>query len=150
MDLKAWNPWQELERIQSEMDAHLGSALRRLRQAEPGRPIAFLPKLDIVETADAYKLYLALPGMVEEDIDITLEKRRLIVRGERESPYDPGAVTVHQGQWHYGFFERQVELPDEVDADEVQAAYEGGVLTITVPKRADAATKAKEDGGAAK
>jgi HSP20 family protein len=149
MDLKAWNPWQELERIQSEMDAHLGSVLKRLRQAVPGRPIAFLPSLDVIETADDYKLYLALPGMVEEDIDITLEGRRLIVRGERESPYDPGAVTVHQGQWQYGFFERQVELPDEVSADDVQAAYEGGVLTITVPKRAASPAEEKEDEGAA-
>src|SRR5262245_10666684 len=99
MDLRAWNPWQEIERIQRDMDAHLSSALKRQREAEPGRPIAFLPKLDVVETPGEYRLYLALLGMVEEDIDLTLEGRRLIVRGERLAPYDPDAVTVHQGQW---------------------------------------------------
>ncbi|MBI4601845.1 MAG: Hsp20/alpha crystallin family protein, partial [Planctomycetes bacterium] len=69
MDLKAWNPWSEIERVQEEMERHLRSVLDRLRQVEPGKPIAFLPALDIVETREGYDLYLALPGMVEEDID---------------------------------------------------------------------------------
>ncbi len=146
MDLKPWNPWQELERLQAEMDEHLRAFLTKLRQAVPGKPIAFVPAMDIIEVGDEYRLYLSLPGMVEEDIDITLQGRLLIVRGEREPPYDPVQTAVHQAQWKYGFFERRVELPGEVQSDAIQASYDAGVLTIRIPRTAASGAQGREEG----
>ncbi len=139
MPLKPWNPWEELERIQTAMDLDIRSFLIKLRQAVPGNPIAFVPPIDVVESADEYQLYLALPGMVEEDIDITLEGRQLIIRGEREPLYEPGEVTVHQAQGKYGFFERRLELPEAVSSEGIQAGYDAGMLSIRVPKTKPAA-----------
>lgn len=134
MDLKPWNPWQELERVQSEIDGLLAAVLKKLGPVPPGRFISFVPVTDIVEDEAEYRLYLSLPGLVEEDIDLTLEGEILIVRGEREAPYDSAHVRVHQGSWKYGYFERRVQLPRRVDAEAIHASYDSGVLTIRIPK----------------
>jgi HSP20 family protein len=134
MDLTPWNPWQELERVESQVDELLASVLSKLRSVAPGQAIAFVPATDIIELGEEYRLYLALPGLVEEDIDITLESDVLIVRGEREAPYTSDQVGVHQAQWKYGYFERRIRLPRRVDGDSIQAIYDAGVLTIRVPK----------------
>jgi HSP20 family protein len=132
--LEPWNPWRELEKVQQETDAVFAAALAKLRQALPGREVAFVPVADIVETADDYRILLSLPGVIEEDIDLGLDGQALVVRGEREAPYDPRRVTTHLGQWKYGYFERRVELPAPVEADAIRAVYDAGVLTITVAK----------------
>jgi len=134
MDLKPWNPWQELERTRSEVESLLDAALKKLRHVVPGRQISFVPAMDIIEAKDEYRLYVSLPGMLEEDIDITLEGSVLIVRGERESPFDPAQVAVHQRQWKHGYFERRVQLPERIDGESIRATYEAGVLTIAIPK----------------
>ena len=134
MDLTPWNPWQELERVQAEIESLLQAALSKLRNVVPGREIAFVPITDIVETGDEYRLYLSLPGMLEEDIDIALQGTILIVRGEREPPFDPKLVVLHQRQWRYGYFERRVQLPRAFDAEAIQASYDAGVLTIRIRK----------------
>jgi HSP20 family protein len=134
MDLEPWNPWQELERVQSEIDGLLSSALRKIENMMPGRTLSFVPATDIVESGDEYVLFMSLPGLVEEDIDLTFENDILIVRGERQAPYDSSHVTVHQSRWKYGYFERRVQLPQKVDADAIQASYESGVLTVRIPK----------------
>ena len=134
MDLTPWNPWQELERVQGQVDDLLASVLAKLRNVVPGKAIAFVPATDIVELAGEYRLYLSLPGIVEEDIDITLEADILIVRGEREAPYGRDQAMVHQAQWKYGYFERRIHLPRPVEEDSIHASYDAGVLTIRVPK----------------
>ena len=134
MNLTPWNPWQEIERAQAEVESILGAVLHKLRHLVPGKSIAFVPVTDIVEVADEYVLYLSIPGMVEEDVDITLEESVLIVRGEREPPYDPAKVTVHQRQWKYGYFERRVQLPQAPDAELIRVTYDAGVLTIRISK----------------
>ncbi len=149
MQLKPWNPWEELERIQAGMDQHLRAFLDRLRQTVPGNPIAFVPPIDVVESDDEYQFYLALPGMVEEDIDILVEGRQLIIRGERECFYEPRQLIVHQAQCKYGFFERRIELPKAVSSEGIRASYEAGVLSIHVPKTSPAAQEEKVDGGLA-
>jgi HSP20 family protein len=149
MYLTPWNPWQELERVQAEIDALLQAALSKLRNVVPGRDIAFVPVTDIVETGDEYRLYLSLPGMLEEDIDIALQGTILIVRGEREPPFDLKLVALHQRQWRYGYFERRVQLPRAFDGEAIQASYDAGVLTIRIRKGEETAASGPGSGSAA-
>jgi HSP20 family protein len=135
MDMKPWDPWRELERMQDEMDAHLRTFLSKLRAGGTGRALGFVPATDVVEYPDEYRVYISLPGIVEEDIDITLEGNQLIVRGESEPPYDRSHVTVHHEHRSYGFFERRVELPEPADRDSVSASSDLGVLSIRVRKK---------------
>lgn len=135
MDLKPWNPWQEVERVQAEVESLLSGVLEKLRHVVPGKAIAFVPVTDIIEVPGEYRLYISLPGMLEEDIDITVKGNTLILRGEREPPYEPTQVIVHHRQWKHGYFERRIQLPEEVDGDSISAAYDAGVLVVRLPRR---------------
>jgi HSP20 family protein len=89
---------------------------------------------DVVETAEEYWLYLSLPGVVEEDIDITIDGQVLIIRGEREAPFDERQVVSHLRQWKYGYFERRVEIPGRLESDAIHASYDAGVLTVRISR----------------
>ncbi len=145
MDLTPWNPWKEIERVQREAEQILNCVLEKLGRVVPGPAPAFIPVMDVVETEEEYRLYVSLPGMIEEDVDITLEGNTLIVRGEREAPYDTQRVTVHLRQWRYGYFERRVQLPHVLEVDAIHAVYDAGVLTIRLPKEVEGCTDASAE-----
>jgi HSP20 family protein len=136
MDLEPWDPWREFETIRSEVDGILDRFLTKFRQAAGERPIDFLPAADVIETGGDFRLFLSLPGCVEEDIDISVEGRTLVVRGEREAPYDRDRCRGHRTEWRYGYFERRLDLPAAVDPEGLSATYRWGVLTVVIPKAA--------------
>ena len=85
-----------------------------------------------METQEDFRVYVAIPGLVEEDIEIEAAPRQLTIRGERQPPYDPG--RQHTREWRYGFFERQLTLAKPIQVESVTAEYEAGVLTVILPK----------------
>ncbi|MFL6201436.1 MAG: Hsp20/alpha crystallin family protein [Thermoanaerobaculia bacterium] len=95
---------------------------------------AWVPPVDIQENADAYLFHAELPGMTKEDIHITLENNVLRVSGERKFEKDAKKENYHRVERTYGTFTRTFTLPTQVDAEKVLAAFENGILTITVPK----------------
>ena len=95
---------------------------------------SWVPPVDIQETADGYKLQAELPGLTKDDINITLENNVLRLAGERKFEKDVKKENYHRVERTYGTFTRAFALPQQVTAEGVQAAFENGVLTITVPK----------------
>lgn len=95
---------------------------------------AWVPPVDIQETADAFLFHAELPGMTKEDLHITLENSVLRLSGERKFEKDAKKENYHRVERTYGTFTRTFTLPTQVDADKVLAAFENGILTITVPK----------------
>lgn len=95
---------------------------------------AWVPPVDIQENGDAYLFHAELPGMSKEDIQITLENSVLRVSGERKFEKDAKKENYHRVERTYGNFTRTFTLPTPVDPEKVQAAFENGILTITVPK----------------
>lgn len=95
---------------------------------------AWVPPVDIQENSDAYLFHAELPGMSKEDIHITLENNVLRLSGERKFEKDAKKENFHRVERTYGTFTRTFTLPTQVDAEKVQAAFENGILTITVPK----------------
>ena len=98
----------------------------------------FAPRAELREGKDAVSVSLELPGIDRKDVSITLHDGVLTVSGERRQE-----VEVKEGEYlrterHYGRFERSVELPSPVDAEKVAASFKDGLLTVTLPKRADA------------
>jgi HSP20 family protein len=104
--------------------------------AEPGVAVtsAWLPPTDIFENADGINIMVELPGLKPEDVKLTLENHTLTIRGEKKQTAEEKTTTVHRYERSYGSFERSFSLPTSVDADKVSAAFENGVLTITLPK----------------
>ena len=94
----------------------------------------WVPPVDIQETADAYRLQAELPGLTREDIQITLENNVLRLSGERKFERDVKKENFHRVERTYGTFSRAFALPQQVNAEGVQAGFENGVLTILVPK----------------
>lgn len=95
---------------------------------------SWVPPVDIQETEDGYKLQAELPGLTKDDIQITLENNVLRLSGERKFEKDVQKEGYHRIERTYGSFARSFALPHQVNGEAVQAAFENGVLTITVPK----------------
>ena len=99
---------------------------------------------DIHENEDAYLIEATVPGLQAEDIDITLHDNVLTISGEYQKKEQREGTTTHRTERRYGRFTRSFSLPATLDADNVQANLENGILTLTVPK-AEAAKPRKID-----
>lgn len=95
---------------------------------------SWVPPVDIQETEDGYKLQAELPGLTKDDVQITLENNVLRLSGERKLEKDAQKEGYHRIERTYGSFARSFALPQQVNGEAVQAAFDNGVLTITVPK----------------
>ena len=96
------------------------------------------PELDIEETDDSYVLHVELPGVKPEDIEVGLDEDMLTVDGRRDFYEEKEAEGFRRIERRFGSFHRAVRLPAKVDADAVRADYDHGMLTVTVPKAAEA------------
>lgn len=104
--------------------------------AEPG---AFTPRVDVRETENELVVAAELPGLEESDITVSLEDGVLAIEGERKDERsEDGAEGYHRMETFRGRFRRAFALPFEVAEDEVKAVYKQGVLTVTLPKAAEA------------
>jgi HSP20 family protein len=135
MDLEPWDPWREFDEIRADMDRMLDRFFTKVRASAGGRQISFIPTIDVVETGEDFRVFLSIPGAVEEDIDIAIESGTLVIRGQREAPYDPEQVHGHTAEWRYGYFERRIGIPPSADPDGLSATYQWGVLTVVIPKK---------------
>ena len=101
-----------------------------------GQRRGFQPQCDCYRTDDPPTLHLLLelPGVDPAVVRIVASGTGLVVSGVRERPH-PAAVRYHQVEIEYGPFERRIELAEDVDADDVTATYEAGMLRLEVPLR---------------
>ncbi len=106
---------------------------------------AFSPQIDVDEDEKAVRVIAELPGLHEGDVEIVYEPGSLILRGEkkeeerRESPRGRGRYEERR----YGAFERRIPLRAEIEEGQIQANFDKGVLTVTLPKSAEARAHAK-------
>jgi HSP20 family protein len=94
----------------------------------------WVPPVDIQETEEGYRLQAELPGLTKEDIQITLENNVLRLTGERKFEREAKKDSFHRIERTYGSFSRAFALPNQVNAEGVQASFENGILTLTIPK----------------
>ena len=107
-----------------------------LRDYELGAPVAaFMPSFDVKETPDAYQFRVDLPGILEADLEISLEGNRLSVAGKREEDALKEGERIHLAERSHGRFSRTFTLPEDVEGEKVLAELRNGVLTLMVPKR---------------
>ncbi len=104
----------------------------------------WMPPVDIRESGDALELSVELPGVKKEDVQITLENNVLTIGGERKFEKDVKQENYHRIERVYGSFARSFTVPGNLRHDQIQASFEDGVLTVTLPK-ADEAKPRKID-----
>ncbi len=95
---------------------------------------AWIPPVDIFEQPEAIRIMVEAPGVSPDDVNISLENNVLTIQGTKKQPAEEGAEQVHRYERIYGTFERRFTLPATVDANNIKATYEHGVLTVTLPK----------------
>jgi len=105
---------------------------------------AFTPHVDVSETDKEIKVSAELPGMDEKDIDVSLTRDTLTIKGEKKEEKEDKGKDYYRMERSYGSFTRSVPLPVEVDTDKVQASFKKGVLEITLPKTARAIQETKK------
>lgn len=127
------SPPASLDRLFDE----LWKSLDAPRARAAGAPL-WKPRADLRETPEALVLSLEIPGVDEKDIEVALEDGVLTVRGERAAEEAREGEGWHHAETFRGKFERSLRLPAPVDADAVKAAYRQGILTVTLPKAAEA------------
>jgi HSP20 family protein len=110
----------------------------------------FVPPVDIYEDEQNLVLKMEIPGMKEEDLNVSLENNTLTVSGERKFEQEEKEENFHRIERRYGSFVRTFRLPNTVDSEKVSAAYEQGLLKITLGKRAEAKPKQIKVGTAEK
>lgn len=118
---------------------HLSRALDQAFNAWPfavtanGTAPGWVPLTDIFEDANGLKIVTELPGLKAEDVKLTLENRTLTIKGEKRQVAESQSTKVHRYERSYGAFERSFALPSTVDGNKVEANFEAGVLTVTLP-----------------
>jgi len=104
----------------------------------------FSPRVDVSETDKEIKITAELPGMDDKDIDISLNKDTLTIKGEKREEKEDKGKDYYRAERSYGSFSRTIPLPAEIDTDKVKAEFKKGVLTVTMPKTAEAIKETKK------
>lgn len=134
--LARWDPIQELTELTETLDRFFGS---RFGNGQPRGDMLF--PLDLIEREDSFLIKADLPGLTPEDLDISFSNDVLTIRGELkpEQAEQPSHFLLRERC--PGQFRRSFRLPAAIQADEIQAQFEAGVLTLTLPKVQEARPK---------
>jgi HSP20 family protein len=142
MALVRWNPFRELEDMQSRLNRLFGDPTFP-RMGEAGMSFSgWSPAVDVQETDHEYVIKADLPDVKKEDVKVELLEGTLTIEGERQQEKEEKGKKFHKIEREYGKFLRRFVMPSEVDASKVQAEFKNGVLNVHLPKSATAKPKA--------
>lgn len=155
MTRRTHNLFSPITHAGNDLDRFISGVFDRnlARQCSGGSQATWLPAMDISEVDDIYKIEAELPGFKLDDIEVTIEGRKLVIAGTKQTVEtsdsdDPDALTsetnYHVRERRSGSFSRVVTLPVNVDPAQADAEMHDGVLTLSVPK-AEAARQHKID-----
>jgi HSP20 family protein len=146
-----WHSFRsEMDRLFDRFSSGLGfPSLRRMFDVEPSWRSASsfsiaAPAIDMSEDQKAYKISAELPGIDAKDIDLSVSDDMLVLRGEKRQEKEEKDKDYHFSERSYGSFQRSFELPSSVDRSKIAADFSKGVLTITLPKTAEAQKPVKK------
>lgn len=124
-----FDPFQGMTQVAPDLERQLGR---------------FIPDFEVRETPEAYVFKADLPGVSLDDLEITVTANRLLVSGKREAEKHDERDTFYAYERAYGSFARAFTLPDDADTANVRAEMNNGVLSLTIPKKAEQQPKKVE------
>ena len=137
LTLSRWNrePSAELTPFERRVNRLFTEALGNIDWAlRDSVGAAWVPPVDISEENDAIRITAEIPGVNPDQVRISVEGNVLTIGGTKEQRSEERTERVHRYERTYGAFERTFTLPGTVDPEKIQAGYENGVLTVTLPK----------------
>ena len=132
-----WSLSRELDDLRREMDRVFSS----FSEATGSGTAGVFPAINVTETDDAMFVRAELPGMKPDALDVTFENGTLSLSGERDIPQTSGEASYHRREREWGSFRRSFTIPTRVDGEGVRARYLDGILTVELPKAAEARPK---------
>lgn len=137
MNLVTYDPFRELRSLQDDVNRLFSSSFNRSGGNDMMRG-AWNPSVDIFENKDSIVLEAELPGMNPDDVNISIENNVLTLHGERKFEKKDDGDNFHRVERSYGSFTRSFTLPPTVSTENVEAAFDNGVLRLTLAKREEA------------
>lgn len=126
---RAWDPWQELDRLRRQMDdAFLGGASR------PRRTRIEFPPVNLWQSEHGLLLTAEIPGVNPDDLEITVTNKAVTIEGRRQDDGEQEGRAVHRKERLTEPFSKTVELPFEIDTERADASCQRGVLTLTMQR----------------
>ncbi|MGL5135231.1 MAG: Hsp20/alpha crystallin family protein [Planktothrix sp.] len=130
MQLVRWQPFQEIDSLQREMNRLFDSLALPSEKAG----MSLFPAAELEETPEAIILKLEVPGVSPEDLDVQVSLDGVAITGERKSTHQTEEKGVSRSEFRYGKFRRIIPLPTRIQNTQVQANYKDGILSLTLPK----------------
>lgn len=130
LNMTRWTPWTELAGLHRDLDSIFGRVF-----GETGSRSSvdtFAPAADLRREGDTWMLAMALPGVSPDKVDIDVVGRTLRIRGERLTNHKANSEPI-LSEIVYGRFEREFSLPEDIDAEHVEATYRHGMLELVLP-----------------
>ena len=143
MVLSRWEPFREIETIQRQMN-------RLLEQIAPSNDtgeiisdrLTFVPPAELEETSDEVKLWMEIPGIDPQNLDVKVAADTVSVTGERKCEIkNEERRGMRRSEFRYGRFQRVIPLPSRIQNDKVHADFKNGVLCLTMPKAEEEKTR---------
>lgn len=149
-------PWRPFENLRREIDRLFDDFDGGSWRSRFGRSLfdvqpfwsrestwATMPAVDVAETDKAYEITAELPGMDEKNIEVKFADGVLTIKGEKRDEKEEKKKDYYVSERSFGSFQRSFQVPDSVESDKIEANFKKGVLTVTLPKSAEAQKAAK-------
>ena len=149
MNIIPWRKPEEEKEETTELARNFGELQKELNClfenffGEASRELpttGFAPSVDVTETDDHIVVKADLPGLLEKDIEVTLDDHALILKGEKTEETEDKRKGVYRIERSYGTFYRRIPLPVEIETEKVEATFDRGVLEVRLPKREETKT----------
>jgi HSP20 family protein len=132
MVVRYWQPWREIETLSRQLD----NVFEELTSTATTRP-DWVPAVELQDMGDSLVLRAQLPGINAKDVDLQISQKVVTISGQHHNRHQAEATSYFRSEFRYGTFHRSISLPVGIQTENVQAAYQDGVLTVTLPKIAE-------------
>jgi HSP20 family protein len=133
MDIVPWKSFGEISRLRREMDDFFTRVFGETSLSKIGFP-KWQPLVDISETDTHLIIKAELPGIDAKDVDVSITGDRLTIKGEKQQEKEEKEENRYRSERYYGAYQRVIDLPARVEEDKTTAAFDKGILTITLSK----------------
>jgi HSP20 family protein len=152
--LQGWSGWNPFDTLQREIDRIFDDFGRSWGMPAPRRRFQgrgsrggsdqwMMPAVDVAEQDGTYEITAELPGLNENDIELSIANGVLTIRGEKSEQTEDERKDYRLSERRYGSFQRTFTLPNDADPDKITATFKNGLLTVMLPKHPGAHAQTK-------
>ncbi len=151
--MQMWRPFENLRREVDRLFDDFNMSPFRLPFRRPAFDIepfwspeswVAVPAVDFVEQENAFEVHADLPGLDEKNIEVKVANGVLTIKGQKTEDKEEKEKDFHLRERRFGSFERSIRVPETVDMDKIEASFKQGVLTVKMPKTAEAQKPVKK------